>query len=146
MHPISSQDESLFPGFDWRGKPTFHKHFKRRFPSAIGMWEGPWVCWLKWNGHQDALTRKMAGFLCSGLNAGSSFISQDEGMSESPLQTLEKALGPRLTWTGGLTSLWHLERHAEFSVTKGDYSWLFLKIDRNPNITVTSRKGPGYPA
>ena len=47
----------------------------------------------------------MAGFLCSGLNAGSSFISQDEGMSESPLQTLEKALGPRLTWTGGLTSL-----------------------------------------
>ena len=41
----------------------------------------------------------------SGLNSGSSFISQDEGMSESPVETLEKAIGFRLIWTGGLTSL-----------------------------------------
>ena len=33
------------------------------------------------------------------------FISQDEGMSESPAETVEKALGLRLIWTGGLTSL-----------------------------------------
>ena len=33
------------------------------------------------------------------------FISQDEGMSESPVETLEKALCVRLIWTGGLTSL-----------------------------------------
>ena len=33
---------------------------------------------------------------CSGLNARSSFISQNEGMSESPVETLQKALGPRL--------------------------------------------------
>ena len=42
---------------------------------------------------------------CNGLNAGSSFISQGKGMSESSVQSLEKALGPSLIWTGGLTSL-----------------------------------------
>ena len=57
------------------------------------------------NGHRNALTQKNAGFPSSGLNAGSSFLSQDEGMSESPVETLEKARGPGLIWTGGLTSL-----------------------------------------
>ena len=32
-------------------------------------------------------------------------MSQEEGMSESPVETLEKAVGLRLIWTGGLTSL-----------------------------------------
>ena len=41
-------------------------------------------------------------------------------MSESPVETLEKAVGLRLIWTGGLTCLWHLERHMEFSASKGD--------------------------
>ena len=45
------------------------------------------------------------GFPCSSLNAGSSFISQDKGMSESSGQSLEKALGPSLIWTRDLTSL-----------------------------------------
>ena len=142
MHSKSSRDERWFRGFIWRGKPNFHKHLKRMFPSAIGMWEGTWLCCLKWNGHQDALTRKKAGFPWSGLNAGSSFIWPNEGMSESPVETLEKALGPCLIWTGGFTSLWHLKRHAEFNGSKGDDAWLLLKIDRNPNITVATRKGP----
>ena len=42
---------------------------------------------------------------CSGLNSGSYFISQDEGMFESPVETLDKAIGFRLIWSGGLTSL-----------------------------------------
>ena len=50
------------------------------------------------------MTQKKVGFPCSGLKAGSSFISQDKGMSESSVQSLEKALGPSLIWTGGLTS------------------------------------------
>ena len=54
---------------------------------------------------REALPQKKARFPCSGLNSGSSFISQDEGMSESPVETLEKAIGFRLIWTGGLTSL-----------------------------------------
>ena len=32
-------------------------------------------------------------------------MSQDEGMSESPVETLENALGLRLIWKGEITSL-----------------------------------------
>ena len=40
-------------------------------------------------------------------------------MFESPVETLEKDLGLRHIWTGGLTSLRHLERRAEFNASKG---------------------------
>ena len=113
--------------FDWRGEPTFHKNLKWSFPSAIGMWEGPCVFCLKWNGLREALTQKKAGFPCSGLNSGTSFISQDEGMSESPVETLEKALGLCLIWTGGMTSLWHIERHTEFNPS----GWRCLTLFEN---------------
>ena len=36
--------------------------------------------------------------------------------------------------------LWPLERPVEFNTSKGDEAWLFLKIDRNPNIYVETRK------
>ena len=55
--------------------------------------------------YRDSLTRIKVGFPRSGLNEGSSFISQDEGMSESFVETLEETEVPRLIWTGGLTSL-----------------------------------------
>ena len=51
------------------------------------------------------MTQKKARFPCSGLNSGSFFISQDESVFEFPVQTLEEAVGVRLIWTGGLTSL-----------------------------------------
>ena len=130
-----------FPVFYRRGKPTFHKNLKRRLNSAIGMWEGLCFFCFNWNGPRDALNQKKAGFPCSGLNAGSSFISQEEGMFESPVGTLEKALGVLFFWTGGLTSLWHLEMCAEFNASKGEDAWLILKIDRNTNITVPTTKG-----
>ena len=130
-----------FPVFDWRGKPTFHKPLNRSLPSEIGMWEALSVFCLKWNGLRDALTEKKAGFPCSGLNAGWYFISQDEGMTESPVETLEKAIVLHLFWTEGLTSFWHIERCAEFMASKRDDAWLFVKIDRNTNITVPTNKG-----
>ena len=37
--------------------------------------------------------QKQAGFPCRGLISGSSFILHDEGFSESPVGTLEKAVG-----------------------------------------------------
>ena len=40
----------------------------------------------------------------------------------------------------GLTSFWDCERHTEFNASKGDDAWLFLKMDRNSNITVPTRK------
>ena len=49
-HPISSGDDSWFPAFDWRGKPSFQKHLKKRFPLGICMWEGPCVLFFKRNG------------------------------------------------------------------------------------------------
>ena len=54
---------------------------------------------------REALTQKKAQFPCSGLNSGSPFMSQDEGMTESPVDPLEKVIGFCLIWTGGLTSL-----------------------------------------
>ena len=146
MHPISSQDESWFPVFDWRGVPAFQIHLRRSFPSAVWMWEWPCVFFLKWNGPEEILTQKKAGFPCSGLNSGSCFISQDEGMSESPVETLDKVIVLRLIWIGVITSLWYLERHTEFKASKGDDAWLFLKMDRNPNITLPLESEPWSPA
>ena len=54
------------------------------------------------------------------LNAGSSFISQDERMTESPIKTLQNAVGLDLFSIRGFTSLCHLERQAEFRVSKFD--------------------------
>ena len=105
IQPESSREESWFPGFYWTGRPTFQNHLKRSLPWAIGKWEGPWFCCLRLSGYRDSLTRNKVGFPWSGLNAFSSFISQDEAMSESSAQILEKTLFPRLIWTVGLTSL-----------------------------------------
>ena len=110
------------------------------------MWEGPWFSCLKWKGHRDALTRNNAGFPCSDLNVGLSRISQDEGMSESPVETLEKALVPRLISTGGLTSLWQLERDASSMLQKEtmpDYSWIYVGI---PISLWQLERDPGSPA
>ena len=41
-------------------------------------------------------------------------------MCESPVQNLEKALGPRLIWTGAVTFLSHFNMHMEFNAYKDD--------------------------
>ena len=41
-------------------------------------------------------------------------------MSDSPVETLEKAIVLRLIWIGGITSLIYLERHMEFKASNGD--------------------------
>ena len=41
-------------------------------------------------------------------------------MTESPVETLEKAIVFHLFWTEGLTSFWHIERCAEFIASIGD--------------------------
>ena len=78
------------------------------------------LCFLpqvEWS--REALTQKKAGYPCSGLNAGSCFISQDEGMTVSPVETLEKAIVLHLFWTEGLTS---------FDTSKGALSSLIQKV------------------
>ena len=66
-HPISSGDKSWFPVFEWRGKPSFHKHLKRSFPLGICMWEEPCVWYFNRNGTRDALIRKKSKFPCRGV-------------------------------------------------------------------------------
>ena len=75
------------------------------------------------------------------LHACSSFLSQDERMSESPVETLQKALGLHFISERGLTCLWQLESHVEFTASNFDDAWQFFNIVRNPNNTVSNRKG-----
>ena len=131
MHPISSQEESWFPGFYWTVRPTLNKHLKRSLPSPIGMWEGPWVFCLNWSGYQDSLTRNKARFPLSGLNAGSSFIWQDEGISESCVEILEVTIVTSVICTGWFKSLdtsrgmWSSRLQ---KVTRLDSSWKLIGI------------------
>ena len=74
---------------------------------------------LEWNVRD--LTQKKAGFPCSGLNLGFCFTSQDEGLSESPVETLEKAVGLRLIWTGG---------HRSLDTSRGLWSLRLQKVSR----------------
>ena len=61
-------------------------------------------------------------------------------MSESPQETLEKALGLHFISKMGLTCLWQLESHVEFPASNCDNAWQFFNIFRNPIITVSNRK------
>ena len=61
-------------------------------------------------------------------------------MSESPVDTLEKALGLHFISKMGLTCLWQQESHVEFTASNFHDAWQFLNIVRNPNITVSNRK------
>ena len=63
-NPIWSGDESWFPVFEWKVKPSFHNHLKRSFPLGICMWEGPCVLCFKQNGNRDDLIRKKSKFHC----------------------------------------------------------------------------------
>ena len=61
-------------------------------------------------------------------------------MSESPVETLEKALGLHFISEMGLTCLWQLESHVEYTASDFDDAWKFFNIVRNPNITLSNRK------
>ena len=61
-------------------------------------------------------------------------------MSESPVETLEKALGLHFISKMGLTCLWQLESHVEFTASNFNDTWQFFNIVRNPNINLSNRK------
>ena len=61
-------------------------------------------------------------------------------MSESHVETLEKALGLQFISKMGLTCFRQLESHVEFTASNFDDAWQFFHIVRNPNITVSNRK------
>ena len=49
-------------------------------------------------------------------------MSQDEGMSASPVETLESAVGLRLTWTGesDMPSFCEVKEEPEFKLVQGN--------------------------
>ena len=140
MDAISSREETWFSGFYWRGRPTFHKHLKRNFPSGICMWEGTCVLCFKWNWPQVALTRKKHGFPCRDLIQPHRSYHKMKGFLNPCRDPTESPSLPLIS-TGGHTSFWNLEWNAEFSASKVDDAWL-LYIVRNPNITMPTRKWP----
>ena len=74
------------------------------------------------------------------LHACSSFIWKNERRSQTHVGTLQKALGLHIISKRGLTSLWQLKSHVEFTASNGHDGWQFFNIVRNPNITVSNRK------
>ena len=60
-------------------------------------------------------------------------------MSESPVETLQKALGLHFISKRGLTYLSQLQSHVEFTASNLDDDWQFFNTVRNPNITVSNR-------
>ena len=63
-------------------------------------------------------------------------------MIEIPEKIQQKGLGLHLLLKTHLTSIWHLEMHAEFTASHVDDAWQLFNIVRNPNITVSNRKLP----
>ena len=61
-------------------------------------------------------------------------------MFESPVKALEKALGLHFISKIGLTYLWQLESHVEFTASNCDDAGQFFNIVSNPNITLSNRK------
>ena len=57
-----------------------------------------------------------------------------------PCRDPRKALGLHFISIMGLTCLWQLESHVEFTASNYDDAWQFFNILRNPNITVSNRK------
>ena len=60
-------------------------------------------------------------------------------MSESAVETLEKALGLHFISKMGLTCLWQNESHVEFTASNFDDARQFFNIVRNLNITLSNR-------
>ena len=102
MHPISSGHENDSLSSTEEVSKLSTSTSRGAYPQKQ-VCESDSVFCLKYNGPRNALSQKKAGFPCSAFNAGSSFISQDEGMSESPVETLLKAIVLNVFWTEGLT-------------------------------------------
>ena len=57
-----------------------------------------------------------------------------------PCRDPRKSLGLHFISKMGLTCLWQLESHVEFTASNFDEAWQFFNIVRNPIITVSNRK------
>ena len=129
----------LIPVFDWRGKPSFHKHRKRSFRLGICMWDGACVLCFNRNGPRYALIRKKAKFSCRGfMHSHRSYHKWKDvwvpcrDPTESPRSPPQLEKGPHIPLT--------IQEPRGFHCFKLDDAWQFWNIVRNHNITVSNRK------
>ena len=86
------------------------------------------------------MTQNKPRFPSSDMNAGSSGITQGEGMSESNVKTLEKALVPASSRQDASHLLTTLETQG-VQCFKSTRYLTHLKIERNSNIPLATGKG-----
>ena len=103
------------------------------------MWDGPSVLCFKWNGPQNALIRKKPKLPWRGFMHAHRSYHKMKGCIV-PCRDLSIALGLHFISKRGLTCLWQLESHVEFTASNLDDAWKFFNIVRNPNIIVSNRK------
>ena len=140
MYPISSQDEIWFPVFDWRFEPTFHKHLKWSFHSAICRWEGLCAFCLKWNVPREAWLKK-GQISLQWLKFRLVFhVTRWRDVWIPCGDPRQRRSSPPHLDNGNHISLIPREAHVHQGF-KIDEAWLFLKIDRNTKIFLETRKG-----
>ena len=123
--PVSSLEEHQFPHSKSRKVPCTPNGLNMRVDSLASSEEVSQLstCPSRGGRPQNMYVRGSLSLLphvewtlrCPGLKEGwislqwlectLAFIPREEWVSESPVETIEKALGPRLIWTAGLTSL-----------------------------------------
>ena len=140
MHPTSSQVESWFPVFDWRFEPTFHQHLKGNF-SLSNRYERGTLCFLsqvKWTARDH--DSKEGGISLQWLKFRLVFHLRTWRDVWIPCgDPRESNSSPPHLDRGNHITLISREAHG-IQTFKRWRAWLFLKMDRNPNITVPPRK------
>ena len=138
-NPISSGHESWFPVFDWRGKPSFHKHLKRNFPLRICMWEDP-VFYassemdpeMPWLLRSPNFPAEASCMLIVHTTRWKDVWVPLRDPTESPKLPLHLKKGPNMPFTTRKPRGVHCFKCWD--------AWQFFNIVRIPNITVSNRK------
>ena len=103
------------------------------------MWEGPCVLCFKQNGLQMPWLERSANYPAE---ASCMLIVHVKRWKDVwvPCRDPTEILGLHFISKRGITCLWQLESHVEYTASNVDDAWQFFNIVRNPNITVSNRK------
>ena len=113
-----------------KGQPTIPKHLKWSFPSAICWWEGLCAFCLKWNVPQEPWLKRRPDFPQWLKFRLVVHVTRWRDVW-IPCGKPRESRRSRVIWTGGNTSLWHLEStwNSMFQkVTMPYSSWKWIGI------------------
>ena len=103
MHPISSRDENDSLSSTEEVSQLFTSTSRGDFLQKLGCERDSGFS-ASSGMSPRCPDSKEGGVSLQWLKCRLNFISQDEGMTESPVETVEKAIVLHLFWTAGLTS------------------------------------------